>query len=199
MKMKSALAALAFAAVGSVMASAPVLAAGNIYETLKANPQFSTLVKIIDATGTRHNYTSGTRTVFAPTNDAFDKIKGGYDDMLGKTDRENTSALLLYQIVPGSHTPASFAGKTTTLNTLQKDPVTITGTGDKLHIGDEFGADQSGEAITASNGIIIPVDSVPVPEFSQSDDTAAVPAPHEGLAPTTNGNVLAPPSGQMDL
>ena len=199
MKMKSALAALAFAAIGSVVVSAPVLAAGNVYETLKADPQFSTLVQIIDATGTRHNYTSGSRTVFAPTNDAFAKIKGGYEDMLGKTDRENTSALLLYQIVPGIHTPASFAGKTTTLTTLQKDAVTIYGTDGKLHIGDAFGADQSGEAITASNGIIIPIDAVPVPEFSQSDDAAAIPAPHEGDAPATNNNVLAPPSGQMDL
>ena len=101
--------------------------------------------------------------------------------------------------MPGVHAPASFAGKTTTLTTLQKDPVTIYGAGGKLHIGDAFGADQSGEAITASNGVIIPIDAVPVPEFSQSDDMTAVPAPHEGLAPTTNNNVLAPPSGQMDL
>jgi uncharacterized surface protein with fasciclin (FAS1) repeats len=199
MNFRSTFAALALSAIGATLAAAPALAAENIYDTLKADPQFSTLVRIIDATGTKHNYTSGARTVFAPTNDAFDKIKGGYEDMLGKTDRENTAALLLYQIVPGSHTPASFEGKTTTLNTLQKDPVTITSQNGKLHYGDAFGADQAGEAITASNGVIIPVDKVPVPVFSQSDDGVAVPAPKSEVVP--GAPTLAPPpaSGQMDL
>lgn len=192
MKFKTFLAAAALV----VATSAPAFAAGNIYETLKADPQFSTLVKIIDATGTRHNYTSGTRTVFAPTNEAFDKIKGGYDDMTSGADKENTAALLLYQIVPGSHSPESLKGKTTTVNTLQKDPVTIDGMGATLHYGGDFGADQSGEAITASNGVIIPIDKVPTPVFSQSDDSAAVPPAHEGLDPATG--TLAPPS-QTDL
>lgn len=192
MKFKTFLAAAALV----VATSAPAFAAGNIYETLKADPQFSTLVKIIDATGTRHNYTSGTRTVFAPTNEAFDKIKGGYDDMTSGADKENTAALLLYQIIPGLHSPESLKGKTTTVNTLQKDPVTIDGMGAALHYGGDFGADQSGEAITASNGVIIPIDKVPTPVFSQSDDSAAVPPAHEGLEPATG--TLAPPS-QTDL
>lgn len=185
--------------IKSLLAGAALLAAttapafaGNLYETLKADPQFSTLVKVIDATGTKHNYISGTRTVFAPTNAAFDKIKGGYDDMLGGADKENTRALLLYQIVPGSHTPASLKGKSVTLNTLQKDPVTIDGSGDKLHYGGDFGANQAGDAIKASNGVVVPVDSVPTPVFSQSDDSVAVPEGHEGLAPA-NGT-LAPPA-----
>ncbi|MGB3809725.1 MAG: fasciclin domain-containing protein [Parvibaculum sp.] len=192
MKMKTVLAAVALMA----MSSAPAFAAGNLYETLKADPEFSTLVKVIDATGTKHNYTSGTRTVFAPTNAAFDKIKGGYDDMLSSTDRENTRALLLYQIVPGAHTPESLKGKTVTINTLQKDPVTIDGTGSAIHYGGDYGASQSGAAIKASNGVIIPVDSLPTPVFSQSDDSAATPAPHEGLAPS-NGTLTAPPKTQL--
>ncbi|MFZ3032921.1 MAG: fasciclin domain-containing protein [Parvibaculum sp.] len=184
MKMKSALVVLAFVTMGYGASLAPAMAAGNIYDTLKADPQFSTLVKIIDATHTRHNYVGGTRTVFAPTNEAFDKIKGGYDDMLGETDRVNTQALLMYEILPGEHTPESFKGKKVTIRTLQKDDVTIDGTGEKLHFGDAYGADQSGDPIKASNGIIIPVDTLPVPEFSQSNDVP-VPAPHEGMAPAS--------------
>lgn len=189
---KSLLAAAAL----MIATSAPAFA-GNLYETLKADPQFSTLVKVIDATGTKHNYTSGTRTVFAPTNAAFDKIKGGYDDMLGGADKENTRALLLYQIVPGAHTPESLKGKSITVNTLQKDPVTIDGTGAALHYGGDFGATQSGEAIKASNGVIIPVDTLPTPVFSQSDDSAAVPPAHEGLAPAQG--TLTPPPAKTDL
>ena len=174
MKIKNAISAFAFAAM--VALSAPAFAAGNLYETLKSDPQFSTLVSVIDATGTKHNYTSGTRTVFAPTNAAFEAIKGGYQDMLGKTDRTNTQALLLYQIVPGTHTPASLAGKTTTVKTLQKDPVTISDAGGKLHYGDgKFGGTQAGDALTASNGVIIPIDGFPVPVFDTPDDGAAVP------------------------
>jgi uncharacterized surface protein with fasciclin (FAS1) repeats len=192
MKFKSFLAAAALVAA----TSAPAFA-GNLYETLKADPQFSTLVKVIDATGTKHNYTSGTRTVFAPTNAAFDKINGGYDDMLSGADRVNTQALLLYQIVPGVHSPASLKGKSVTLNTLQKDPVTIDGSGAALHYGGDFGANQSGDAIKASNGVIVPVDTVPTPVFSQSDDSVAVPEGHEGLAPS--GGTLTPPPAKTDL
>jgi uncharacterized surface protein with fasciclin (FAS1) repeats len=197
MKFKTVLAAAAFVAV----TSAPALAAGNVYETLKADPQFSTLVKVIDATGTKHNYISGTRTVFAPTNAAFDKIKGGYDDMLNANsrDKENTRALLLYEIIPGRVTPESLKGKTETRTTLQKDPVTIDGTGSALRYGGDFGAVQAGEAIKASNGIIIPVDSLPTPVFSQSDDNTPVPAPHEGLTPPAPHEGMTQPAPHEGL
>ncbi|MGV8996951.1 MAG: fasciclin domain-containing protein [Parvibaculaceae bacterium] len=176
MKINKTLSAFAFAA--SVALASPALAAGNLYDTLKGDPQFSTLVSVIDATGTKHNYTGGERTVFAPTNAAFEAIKGGYSDMLGKTDRTNTQALLLYQIIPGKHTPASLAGKTTTTGTLQKAKVTISGTDGKLHYGDDkYGGTQAGAALSASNGVIVPLDAFPVPVFDTPDDGVPVPAP----------------------
>jgi uncharacterized surface protein with fasciclin (FAS1) repeats len=173
------------AAALTVAASAPAFAAGGtIYDKLKSDPQFSTLVKVIDANGVKYQYTAKSpRTVFAPTNAAFDAIKGGYDDMLSgsnESNRQNTQALLLYEIVPGAHSPASLEGKSTTINTFQKDPVTITGSGGKLHFGGDFGANQAGDAIEASNGIIIPVDTLPTPVFSQSDDTTSSTAPAAG-------------------
>ena len=111
--------------------------------------------------------------------------------------RRTRAALLLYQIVPGAHTPESLKGKAVTINTLQKDPVTIDGTGEAIRYGGDFGATQSGAAITASNGIVIPVDSLPTPVFSQSDDSAAVPPAHEGLAPSSG--TLTPPPAKTDL
>lgn len=173
------------AAALTVAASAPAFAAGGtIYDKLKSDPQFSTLVKVIDANGVKYQYTAKSpRTVFAPTNAAFDAIKGGYDDMLSgsnESNRQNTQALLLYEIVPGAHSPASLEGKSTTINTFQKDPVTITGSGGKLHFGGDFGANQSGDAIEASNGVIIPVNTLPTPVFSQTDDTTSSTAPASG-------------------
>ncbi len=167
-------------------ASTPALAAESIYDTLKADPQFSTLVKVIDANGVKYQYTAKSRrTVFAPTNDAFDKIKGGYDDMISPgnpSDKQNVQALLLYQIVPGKYTPESLQGKSVTINTFQKDPVTIDGSGPKLRFGGEFGAMQSGAAIEATNGVIIPVDTLPTPVFSQTDEpgSTAPAAPASG-------------------
>lgn len=174
-KFKAALAAVLF----SALAGAPAFAAETIYDLLKADPQFSTLVQVIEANGVKYQYTATSpRTVFAPTNAAFDAIKGGYDDMISASNpsnKQNTQALLLYEIVPGRHTPESLEGKSVTVNTYQKDPVTITGSGGKLQYGSDFGAAQSGPAIEASNGIIVPVDRLPTPVFSQSEDEPSAP------------------------
>lgn len=193
-KFRTFLAAAALVAVSS----APAFAAGTIYDTLKSDPQFSTLVKVIDANGVKYQYTAKSpRTVFAPTNAAFDKIKGGYDDMTSPAaaDRQNVQALLLYQIVPGRITPAS-VGSGKTVNTFQKDPVTISPSGDGLHFGGEFGATQSGPAIEASNGIVVPVDTLPTPVFSQTDDTTSGIMPKSGETPEL-AKPLAPAGGTL--
>ena len=186
-KFKTLLAAAAFVAAGA----APAFA-GTIYDALKADPQFSTLVQIIDANGVKYQYTAKSpRTVFAPTNAAFDAIKGGYDDLIhpAANDRNNVQALMLYEIVPGHITPAS-VGSGVTINTFQKDPVTITPIAKGLHFGGEFGADQSGPAVEASNGIIVPVGTLPTPVFSQSEDSSALPP--SGETPPAGGTLKAP-------
>ncbi|MDR3498104.1 MAG: fasciclin domain-containing protein [Parvibaculum sp.] len=198
-KTKLKLRTLVAAAALFAAAATPALAAESIYDTLKADPQFSTLVKAIDANGVKYQYTAKSpRTVFAPTNDAFDKIKGGYGDMISPgnaSDRQNTQALLLYQIVPGRYTPESLQGKSVTVNTFQKDPVTIDGSGPKLRYGgDEFAVTQSGAAIAAANGVIIPVDGLPTPVFSQTDETSNSGAPAPS-APAASG--MAPASGSL--
>ena len=68
------LAALAMSALGA----APAFAA-NVYETLKSNPQFSTLTKIIEANDLKFRYTEGSITVFAPTDEALANQPGGIE------------------------------------------------------------------------------------------------------------------------
>lgn len=163
------LASAAFA----LFASSPAFAA-NIYETLKADPQFSILVKIIDANGIKSQYTTASpRTVFAPTDAAFAKLKGG-TDMASPGDestRQNAQALLLYQIIPGRQTEASLKGKTQTFTTLQTGKVQIDGTGSAIHFGDRYGGTVSGAAIEASNGLIYPIDTLPTPVFGEVGST----------------------------
>lgn len=159
----------------SALSAAPAFAA-NIYETLKGNPQFSTLTKIIEANDLKFRYTEGNITVFAPTDEALANQPGGVDDMLtgdNPSNKENARALLLYSIVSGRHTPASLSGKVTEATTLQRGKVTIDGTQSPIHYGhSQFGANVSGEAIEASNGIIIPIDALPIPVFDDGTPAA---------------------------
>jgi|GEM_PF-991250 len=151
--------------------------AASIYETLKGDPQFSILVQIIDGAGLKWRYEGEeTRTVFAPTNTAFQSIMGGYEDMLpplNSSTKENVSALLLYQIVPGRQTPENLAGKTTTLTTYQRGKVSIDGTQDPIHYGGQFGGKVTGAAITADNGLVVPINGVPMPSFEEVNPAPA--------------------------
>lgn len=159
----------------SALSAAPALAA-NVYETLKGNPQFSTLTKIIEANDLKFRYTEGSITVFAPTDEALANQPGGIDDLLtgdNPSNKENARALLLYSIVSGRHTPSTLEGKVTEATTLQQGKVKINGMQSPIHYGSaQFGANVSGEAIEASNGVIIPIDALPIPVF---DETSPAP------------------------
>jgi len=185
------LASTAFA----LIVSAPAFAA-NIYETLKADPQFSVLVKIIDANGIKSQYTNASpRTVFAPTDAAFAKSGSGGSDMANPGDestRQNTQALLLYQIVPGKHTEASLKGTTRTFTTLQTGKVQIDGTGSAIHFGDRYGGTVSGPAIEASNGLVYPIDSLPTPVFGEVGSTRPR-MPDEAVPPPVIGTPVPTP------
>lgn len=154
----------------SAISAAPAIAA-SVYETLKSNPQFSTLTKIIEANDLKFRYTGGSITVFAPTDEALAQQPGGIDDLLtpgNPSNKENARALLLYSITSGRYTPAELQGKVTTATTLQGGKVQIDGTQTPIHYGSEkFGADVSGDAIEASNGVIIPVDRLAIPVFGE--------------------------------
>jgi uncharacterized surface protein with fasciclin (FAS1) repeats len=184
-----------------VAASAPAFAA-NLYETLKADPQFSTLVKIIDANGVRYQYVAASpRTVFAPTDAAFAKTRSGGSDLAAPGDAsttQNAQALLLYQIVPGRLTEESLKGKVQTLTTMQTGKVSIDGTGSAIHFGDKYGGTVTGTPIAASNGLIYPIDTLPVPVFGEVDsqrpkDSEPVPDPIKGTAVPIPGNEMYPP------
>lgn len=169
-KLKTVAAALALLAAGAT----PSLAApGTLYDELRANPQFSVLVDIIDANGLKANYTgTSPRTVFAPTNQAFSSIPGGYADMIKPTSpsvTHNTQALILYEIIPGQIDLQTLKGRTTTVTTLQGSKETIDGRGGSFHFGEyPYGAAVTGEPIRAANGLILPVDKLPVPVFADS-------------------------------
>lgn len=145
--------------------------AADIYETLKADPQFSILVQIIEGADLEWRYQDERpRTVFAPVNAAFESIPGGYEDMLpplNPSTKENVSALLLYQIVPGRVRPETLTGQVTSMTTFQRGKVMIDGTKDPLRYGGRFGGNVAGPSQEASNGLIVPLDAMPIPQFEE--------------------------------
>lgn len=163
---------LVFSTLLTIALGATSAFAANVYDTLKADPQFSMLSQIIDASDIKFRYVEGTITVFAPTDEALKRQPSGVDDMMtasNPTVKENARALLLYQIIKGRHTPETLSGTVTEVSTLQRNKVRIDGTQTPIRYGGQFGANIAGAAIEASNGVIIPVDALPIHFFTEMD------------------------------
>lgn len=75
----------------------------DIFENLRGNTQFTTLVKAMRAAGLPLTFKStGPITLFAPINDAFKKLpKGKLDTLLKQHHQLEMSALLTSHAVPG--------------------------------------------------------------------------------------------------
>ncbi|MEW9531244.1 fasciclin domain-containing protein [Microbispora sp. NPDC049125] len=110
------------------MATQPVATA------VAANPSLSTLAKAVKKAGLVETLNSAEDiTVFAPTNEAFDKIpRKKLDQVLA--DRQALTTLLSYHVVKGRKTLADLqAGKVTT---LQGGALKISGSGDNIKVND---------------------------------------------------------------
>ena len=100
--MKKLLAAVAVAALFAPAAvRADDTADKTIAEIAMANPDFSTLVTALKAAGLADTLAGdGTFTVFAPTNDAFEKLpKGELDKLLA--DKEKLTKVLMAHVIKG--------------------------------------------------------------------------------------------------
>jgi uncharacterized surface protein with fasciclin (FAS1) repeats len=178
----SALAAPAFAQMGSMdtMASSDPMVGGaamyptkTIVENAVNSKDHTTLVAAVKAAGLVETLEgAGPFTVFAPTNEAFDKLPPGTVDTLVKP--ENKAALvkiLTYHVVSGRYTAADLmkmvkaGGGTATLTTVQGEPLTVTLKGHHLLIHDAKGdvAHVTIGDVIQSNGVIHVVDTVLMP------------------------------------
>ena len=142
---------------GSVtgMAADPVtVAASN-------NPMLKTLTQALSG---QHNpnvnlvdtLNGGEFTVFAPTDDAFAKIDPATLETL-KTDSDLLTSILTYHVVPGQASPDQVAGEHTT---VQGAPVTVTGAGNDLKVGD---AGLVCGGVKTANATVYMIDTVLMP------------------------------------
>jgi uncharacterized surface protein with fasciclin (FAS1) repeats len=113
------------------MAAAPLATAAS------GNPLLTTLVSAVsgklnpkvDLVSTLNG---GEFTVFAPVDSAFAKIPAATVNTL-KTNDALLTKILTYHVVPGQLDPATVVGKHVT---VEKQQVTVTGSGDSLKVND---------------------------------------------------------------
>jgi uncharacterized surface protein with fasciclin (FAS1) repeats len=133
----------------------------NIVETAMASDDLSTLVSLLKSADLVETLEGkGPFTVFAPSNEAFDKLgKEKLDDLKKSSNKDELRNLLLYHVVSGDVTSAKLADMSR-LKTMEGSTVAVTKRNGKIYVGNAqvIGADMDG-----SNGVIHLVDKVLMP------------------------------------
>ena len=132
----------------------PPAATLNLFQTLQANPDYSTFVELLVAAGFNGDtQVIGPYTIFAPTNEAFAKLPAGALEAL-KADPDKLKAALAYHVVEGDLPLSAVTGDLTTVNgailVAAGAPPDVTVGGAKIVSPD----------IVATNGVIHGIDTV---------------------------------------
>jgi uncharacterized surface protein with fasciclin (FAS1) repeats len=163
---------LKYSILSLVLSSNPI--EKNIVETAVSNDNFSTLVAAVQAGDLVDVLSSeGPFTVFAPTNDGFNKLPEGTLGTLLKPENKGTlQSILKYHVVAGKFMAGDVVkaindnGGEFTVETLQGNKLTL-----KLWDGSVYVIDAKGNKakvviadVDTSNGVIHAIDNVVLPE-----------------------------------
>ena len=168
-----AAAATLFAAENPMVGGAPMYADKNIVQNAMNSKDHTTLVaavKAADLVGTLES--KGPFTVFAPTNEAFDKLPLGTVDTLVKPEnKKKLTGILTYHVVAGKVTAEALIAKIKAgggkamLETVNGERLTAKMDGDAVELTDSKGG--TSKVVIAdvmqSNGVIHVVDTVLMP------------------------------------
>ena len=146
----------------------------NIIENAVNSKDHTTLVAAVKAAGLVETLEGkGPFTVFAPTNEAFDKLpKGTVETLLKPENKKMLQNILTYHVVAGKWNASDIAkaikegkGKAT-LKTVSGGTLTAWMKGKDLYISDESGnkAKVTIADVNQSNGVIYVVDTVLLPK-----------------------------------
>lgn len=145
----------------------------NIVENAVNSKDHTTLVAAVKAAGLVETLQSaGPFTVFAPTNEAFDKLPKGTVETLVKPENKATlTKILTYHVVAGRMTAADLAkaiktgGGKATLKTVQGGTLTAMMKGKNIELKDEKGGISTVTIadVLQSNGVIHVVNTVLMP------------------------------------
>lgn len=146
----------------------------NIVGVASSNADFSTLVTAVGAAELVETLSGeGPFTVFAPTNDAFNKLPAGTVETLLKAEnKDKLTSVLTYHVVAGKFEAAAVIEAINSNNgklevtTVQGGKITLSLENEKVVLTDANG----GKAIVviadvaASNGVIHAIDTVVMPK-----------------------------------
>ncbi len=135
----------------------------NIFETATKDQKFSTFTKAINAAGLAEMLKgAGPLTLFAPTDEAFAKLSSKtMEDLLKPENKERLTKVLQYHVVPGKLLVKDFKNFKEA-KTMQGQHLKIDAIGDSsIQVNN---AKVLTPALEASNGIILPVDTVLMPQ-----------------------------------
>jgi len=146
----------------------------NIIENAVNSKDHTTLVAAVKAAGLVETLEgTGPFTVFAPTNEAFNKLPAGTVDNLVKPENKATlTKILTYHVVAGKYNASDLAkmikagnGKAE-LTTVQGGKLWVMMKGKKIAIKDEKGGMSyvTIKDVNQSNGVIHVIDTVLMPE-----------------------------------
>jgi uncharacterized surface protein with fasciclin (FAS1) repeats len=145
----------------------------NIVQNAIKSKDHTTLVAAVKAAGLVQTLEGpGPFTVFAPTNEAFDRLPPGtVSTLLKPENKEMLVKILTYHVVPGQLTAADLMSMaqrdhgTATLKTVEGDPLTISENGSHLYVsGEKSGvAEITISNVMQSNGVIHVANSVLLP------------------------------------
>ena len=156
-----------------MVGGAPMLRSRDIVDNADNSADHTTLVAAVKAAGLVDTLKSkGPFTVFAPTNQAFDKLPAGTVDTLVKPENKDTlTKILTYHVLAGRLDSKAIAGKIKAgggkaqFKTVSGGTLWAWMSGDKLVLKDEKGgmSTVSIADVYQSNGVIHVVDSVLLP------------------------------------
>ncbi|WP_298300107.1 fasciclin domain-containing protein [Hydrotalea sp.] len=152
---------------------APMYPGKNIVQNAVNSKDHTTLVAAVKAAGLVETLQSaGPFTVFAPTNEAFNKLPAGtVDNLLKPENKALLTKILTYHVIAGKYNAKDIArlikeghGKAT-LKTVEGGNLTATMEGKKLVLTDAKGSKSyvTIADVNQSNGVIHVVDTVLMP------------------------------------
>ena len=139
----------------------------NIIENALNSKDHTTLVAAVKAAGLVETLSGkGPFTVFAPTNEAFEKLPAGTVDTLVKPENKATlTKILTYHVVAGKLSAADLTdGKM--LKTVEGEELTVKTSGGKVTLIDAKGNSSTVTIadVNQSNGVIHVIDAVLMPK-----------------------------------
>jgi uncharacterized surface protein with fasciclin (FAS1) repeats len=134
----------------------------NIVENAAGSADHTTLVAAVKAAGLAETLSgTGPFTVFAPTNEAFNKLPAGTVDNLLKPEmKADLTSILTYHVVPGSLRAADLKDGQK-LKTVQGKELTVSIKDGKVMID---GANVTIADVISSNGVTHVIDAVVMPK-----------------------------------